>query len=54
MRRRIRTSTRTFPHLDATTNLSRAIAELGIYPGLALLKAVTRLQVSSHQTRMRV
>jgi F0F1-type ATP synthase beta subunit len=24
----------TFPHLDATTNLSRAIAELGSYPSV--------------------
>jgi F-type H+/Na+-transporting ATPase subunit beta len=33
----------TFAHLDATTNLSRAIAELGIYPAVDPLASTTRI-----------
>jgi len=32
----------TFAHLDATTNLSRAIAELGIYPAVDPLASTSR------------
>jgi F-type H+-transporting ATPase subunit beta len=33
----------TFAHLDATTNLSRAIAELGIYPAVDPLASTSRI-----------
>jgi len=33
----------TFAHLDATTNLSRAIAELGIYPAVDPLASSSRI-----------
>ena len=33
----------TFAHLDATTVLSRAIAELGIYPAVAPLDSTSRI-----------
>ena len=33
----------TFAHLDATTNLSRAISELGIYPAVDLLASTSRI-----------
>jgi F-type H+-transporting ATPase subunit beta len=33
----------TFAHLDATTNLSRAIAELGIYPAVDPLESTSRI-----------
>src|SRR3970282_803522 len=33
----------TFPHLDATTNLSRSIAELGIYPAVDPLASTSRI-----------
>ncbi len=33
----------TFSHLDATTNLSRQIAELGIYPAVAPLASTSRI-----------
>jgi F-type H+-transporting ATPase subunit beta len=33
----------TFGHLDATTNLSRAIAELGIYPAVDPLASTSRI-----------
>jgi F-type H+-transporting ATPase subunit beta len=33
----------TFSHLDATTNLSRSIAELGIYPAVDPLASTSRL-----------
>jgi len=33
----------TFAHLDATTNLSRAIAELGIYPAIDPLASTSRI-----------
>jgi F0F1-type ATP synthase beta subunit len=33
----------TFAHLDATTNLSRQIAELGIYPAVDLLASSSRI-----------
>ena len=33
----------TFAHLDATTVLSRAISELGIYPAVDLLDSTSRI-----------
>jgi F0F1-type ATP synthase beta subunit len=33
----------TFAHLDATTNLSRQIAELGIYPAVDPLASTSRI-----------
>src|SRR5258708_36299461 len=33
----------TFAHLDATTNLSRAISELGIYPAVDPLASTSRI-----------
>jgi F-type H+-transporting ATPase subunit beta len=33
----------TFAHLDATTNLSRAVAELGIYPAVDPLASTSRI-----------
>ena len=33
----------TFAHLDATTNLSRAIVELGIYPAVDPLASTSRI-----------
>ena len=33
----------TFAHLDATTNLSRAISELGIYPAVDPLDSTSRM-----------
>src|SRR5260370_35364680 len=33
----------TFPHLDATTNLSRSISELGIYPAVDPLASTSRM-----------
>ena len=33
----------TFAHLDATTNLSRSIAELGIYPAVDPLASTSRI-----------
>jgi F-type H+-transporting ATPase subunit beta len=33
----------TFAHLDATTNLSRQIAEMGIYPAVDPLEGTSRI-----------
>jgi len=37
----------TFAHLDATTVLSRSIAELGIYPAVDPLDSTSRMSVVS-------
>ena len=41
----------TFAHLDATTNLSRAIAELGIYPAVDPLASTSRILDPQHRRR---
>ena len=40
-----------FAHLDATTNLSRAIAELGIYPAVDPLASTSRILDPLHHRR---
>ena len=39
----------TFAHLDATTVLSRKIAELGIYPAVDPLDSTSRILNSGHR-----
>ena len=41
----------TFAHLDATTNLSRQIAELGIYPAVDPLASTSRILDPAHPRR---
>ena len=41
----------TFAHLDATTNLSRAIVELGIYPAVDPLASTSRILDAAHHRR---
>ena len=41
----------TFAHLDATTNLSRSISELGIYPAVDPLASTSRILDPLHHRR---